>query len=875
MVFSLRAAVRIAAVVCMVLASGIPVARAANDKVFPSITVATPGVSGTQAIAALGSNLAAVAGYYGMTAEQLRNQLLGDSGLRLSGTGRLVYLSAGPRRPPTTRSAAASLAMSSNSLDAFPLAQTFQLHSKPDALKTIYLNFQGASLAADEHFLVSLLDPGGMGIDVPPFSIDSDPAFSDAERRLVQEIWQRVAEDFAPFDVDVTTEQPAQDRISRSNSQDQTYGMDVLMTLSSEAWIFADIAGISSLGSFFTAGSEGDSLKPAFVFYTTGAINAQTLANATSREIGTTLGLRPDVQGCNGVPYAGQGNSPVNGWAPIMGELSERPLRQFDKGEYANPGVCGEGQVPPQDDFQVITGAGLSLRSDDAGNTTSTAVWLPVASSGGRSAVSFSGVIASAQDADVFYLDAAAGILDVTASPGPMGPNADLVLSLRDSAGNILQESKPLQNLSAAINVTVTAPGRYFLEVKGGGEGDPLLTGYSSYGSVGAYALAGSFATPPNAQPNAIMDVSRVIGQDAVTLTFDAARSGDDGSIMLYHWDFGDGTSLKSATPGPVQKIYSSGNGGVFYTVSLTVTDNSGLTATTTRSIKPAAAPPTAAFTATVLNGPAPLAISFNPSGSSSDDGITSYAWSFGDGTTRADSSPVQVSKTFTTPGTYVVSLQITDGTGRTATANRTITVNAPANVAPVASFVSSHSSGVAPLAVTFNPAASSDDVQIVSYRWDFGGGDVRTTDTAASMSKTFNSPGSHTVNLQVTDNAGLTATANRTITVTAPPPAAEPHVSGIEMKLARGAQGRVKVRATVTVVDGSGRPATGATVIAQWLDPLRGVSSGRTRSGGKVDLTSPSTAVTGCLRLNVVAVRVSGRLYRAEPPVTAEVCRP
>jgi PKD repeat protein len=280
------------------------------------------------------------------------------------------------------------------------------------------------------------------------------------------------------------------------------------------------------------------------------------------------------------------------------------------------------------------------------------------------------------------------------------------------------------------------------------------------------------------------MDVSRVIGQDAVTLTFDAARSGDDGSIMLYHWDFGDGTSLKSATPGPVQKIYSSGNGGVFYTVSLTVTDNSGLTATTTRSIKPAAAPPTAAFTATVLNGPAPLAISFNPSGSSSDEGITSYAWSFGDGTTRADSSPVQVSKTFTTPGTYVVSLQITDGTGRTAT-------------------------------------------------------------------------------------------ANRTITVTAPPPAAEPHVSGIEMKLARGSQGRVKARATVNVVDGSGRPATGATVIAQWLDPLRGVSSGRTRSGGKVDLTSPSTAATGCLRLNVVAVRVSGRLYRAEPPVTAEVCRP
>ena len=1150
MVFSLRVAVSLVAVLCMVLFSGVPLARAASDKVFPSITVATPGASGAQAIAALGGNLPAVADYYGMTAEQLRNQLLGDSGLRLSGTGRLIHLSAGPRRAAATRSAAATFAMSSNSLDALPLGQTFQLHSKPDALKTIFLNFQGATLSADEHFLPPLLDSDEMSIDVAPFSIDADPAFSDAERRLVQKIWQRVAEDFAPFDVDVTTEQPALERISRASAEDQVYGMDVLFALLMESWNIPGSAGFGMPGAFSANSPGADSMKPSLVFYTTDVINARTLADSATREVGITLGLRTDVQGCNGEPYAGQGDSEVNGWAPIMGELSERPLRQFDKGEYANPGICGEGAVPPQDDFIVMQGAGLSLRADEAGNTTGTASWLPVTSSAGRSAASFGGVIASADDTDVFYLDAGAGVLDITVEPAPLGPNADLELTLRNSAGNVVQVNKPIQNLGAAINVSVGAPGRYFLEVKGGGEGDPLLTGYSNYGSVGAYELAGSFATPSNAPPSAVMDVSRVIGPSAMTLTFDAARSGDDGRIMLYRWDFGDGTSREEATPGPVQKIYPPGSAGILYTVSLTVTDDSGLSATTTRSINPGAAPPWANVTANVLTGPAPLAVAFNPSGSTSDDGITSYAWSFGDGTTRVNTSPAVESKTYTTAGTYPVSLQIIDGTGRTATANVTIVVTAP--VAPVASFTSSHSSGVAPLAVTFDPAASSDDVQIASYRWDFGGGDIRTTGTAASVSKTFNTPGSYIVSLQVTDNAGLTATASRiitvnapanvapvasftpshssgvaplavtfdpaassddvqivsyrwdfgdgdtrtmtsaasvsktfgtpgtytvilevtddvglsattsttvtvmeaemeqdppvaafsaspgsgvaplavsfdpaashddgqivsylwnfgdgevrtestaaslsktfstpgsytvtlqvtddagltatasriitvtepetvqdppvaafsasqssgiaplavtfdpaassddrqivsyrwdfgngevrteptaasvsktfgtpgtygvilqvtddagliatasrTITVTAPPPAVGPHVSGIEVKLARGARGRVKGRATVAVVDGSGRPAAGATVIAQWLDPVRGVSSGRTRSTGKVDLTSPSTADTGCLRLNVVAIRVGGRLYRADPPVPAEVCRP
>ena len=784
MVFgSLRVALGLVVVLCMWSLSGTPAMSAASVKVFPTITVATPGVSGVSAIAALGSNLPAVADYYGMTADQLRQELLRNNGLRLSSSGHLIQLSAGARSKGTARSAAVGLAVSPSSAAAVPLGQTFQLHSKPDALKTVYLNFQGASLDANDHLLVSLLDLTAATIDVPPFSIDNDPAFSDAERQLVQEIWQRVAEDFAPFDVDVTTEKPAQDRISRSGPADQTYGMDVLLTLRSESWNILGSAGMSSPFSFSGVGPEGDRLKPAFVFYTSGEIIARTLADATSRELGTTLGLRADVQGCNGELYAGQGNSPVNGWAPIMGELSERPLRQFDKGEYFNPGNCGEGDLSPQDDFQAITDGGLPVRADDAGNTTGAATWLPVASSVGRSAASFGGMIASAADTDVFYLDSGVGVLDLTATPAPLGPNADLVLTLRDSAGNVLRESKPLQNLSAAINFPIAAVGRYFLEVKGGGEGDPLVTGYSSYGSVGAYALSGSFATPSNNPPSAIMTVTRP--GTPLTVTFDASASSDsDGQIKRYRWVFGDGTSREDVTPGPFQKTYATAG---LYTVTLQVTDDTGLTTLSVpRVVSATAVPvpnaaPVASFAATPLSGTAPLLVSFNATASSDDEAVTKFEWNFGNGTVDTTSNSSTPSRTYATPGTYVVTLIVKDADGLSSTpVTRTVTVSpAPVpNVAPVASFSATPLSGTAPLLVSFDATASSDDKAVTKFEWNFGNGTVDTTSNSSTPSRTYATPGTYVVTLIVKDADGLSSTpVTRTVTVS---PAPVPNVAPV-----------------------------------------------------------------------------------------------
>ena len=54
--------------------------------------------------------------------------------------------------------------------------------------------------------------------------------FDDAERTAIQTIWQSVAEDYAPFDVDVTTADPGPGGINRSSSADTTYGSHALIT---------------------------------------------------------------------------------------------------------------------------------------------------------------------------------------------------------------------------------------------------------------------------------------------------------------------------------------------------------------------------------------------------------------------------------------------------------------------------------------------------------------------------------------------------------------------------------------------------------------------------------------------------------------------
>jgi PKD repeat protein len=202
---------------------------------------------------------------------------------------------------------------------------------------------------------------------------------------------------------------------------------------------------------------------------------------------------------------------------------------------------------------------------------------------------------------------------------------------------------------------------------------------------------------------------------------------------------------------------------GTFYFV-VTAYDGSrtesGYSNSVAKAVVPSAPVRTAAFSANVVSGNAPLAVNFASYYSGT---ITTYAWTFGDGTTSNAANPA---KTYTAPGTYSVTLTVTGpGGSDVQTRSNLITVLSAPVGPPVrtSAFTASAVSGNAPLAVNF---ASFYSGSITTYAWNFGDG---TTSSAANPNKTYNTPGTYSVTVTVTGPGGSDVqTRNNLITVAA-----------------------------------------------------------------------------------------------------------
>jgi PKD repeat protein len=279
------------------------------------------------------------------------------------------------------------------------------------------------------------------------------------------------------------------------------------------------------------------------------------------------------------------------------------------------------------------------------------------------------------------------------------------------------------------------------------------MTASNAAGTSAPATATITVSTAPVA-PTASFTASPASGDAPLTVQFTDTSTNSPSS---WSWNFGNGST--STQQNPSTTYTSAGT----YTVTMTASNAAGTSAPATKTITVTAAPtaPTASFTASPTSGDAPLTVQFTDT---STGNPTSWAWDFGDGSTSSQQNP---SATFTTPGTYTVTLIASNSAGPSAPATRTITVTA-APTAPTASFTASPTSGDAPLTVQFTDTSTGNPT---SWAWDFGDG---STSTQQNPSTTYSTAGTYTVSMTASNAAGTSAPATKTITVTSPPPPAQ-----------------------------------------------------------------------------------------------------
>lgn len=346
------------------------------------------------------------------------------------------------------------------SLQAFSVPK---LSSLPGASATIFLDFDG-------HYVQGTVWNGGNPINCPA------AALSDAQ---ITEAFNRVAEDYRPFNVNITTDSTAF-LLAPINQR-----IRVIIT-PNNSW-YPGVGGVAYVGTF-TSGDD----TPAFVFSNALGNSPKQIGECCSHESGHTIGLSHQSKygsDCStpSEPYnSGSVTGGEIGWAPIMGNSYYRNFSNW------NNGPTPYGCTATQDNLSIIVSQnGFTYRPDEYPETMNAATYtLPAGN------FNVQGIITTNADKDAFrFVLPKNSNFHLTAIPynvggDYIGANLDIKLELYNSSGSLIKTYDPA-TMRVVVDTVLNA-GTYFIRIDGTGN-----TNIGEYGSLGSYTLSGTSGALP------------------------------------------------------------------------------------------------------------------------------------------------------------------------------------------------------------------------------------------------------------------------------------------------------------------------------------------------------------------------------------------
>lgn len=347
-----------------------------------------------------------------------------------------------------------------------------KLSSFPSAKATIFLDFDGQTVSATAW-------NGGNTLYCAAAVLTDNQ---------INEIFNRVSEDYRPFNINITTDStiflaaPLSQRIR------------IIITTTSD-W-YPGVGGVSFTGSFIW----GDD-TPGFVFADRLANSPKMIAECCTHESGHTLGLSHQAKysgTCTLVSTYNDGNGTGEiSWAPVMGNSYYRNLSGW------NNGPTPTGCTSDQDNLSIITGRnGFSYRTDDHSDDPAVN---PTVLNITNNQFSENGIITTNTDKDAFKITIPkSGVLHVdgipfSVGPGNEGADLDMKITLLNARREVVKVFDPQDKLNVTIDTTLLA-GDYYLVVNGSGNANT-----TNYGSLGSYRIGGVFS------PLTVTPVSQVV----------------------------------------------------------------------------------------------------------------------------------------------------------------------------------------------------------------------------------------------------------------------------------------------------------------------------------------------------------------------------